>query len=625
MSKNIKSVALSIAGIMIAAPAGAEIASTDYVDRVVGETHIQGSVLQFGKLTDDPAFILGATGTGVSNYGAVSIAELGLTLGSQIAGSAITGFATGSGSFVLVGDGTTSGSAMWSSVTEMLRNGLDTTPSTSIDSALVHHPGRNTFLYMTPVDFTAVMVKGSRISGYGTGTGSYVLVGSTTTGIAKWQGMSTMGPSIAGYGTMAASGISHVLVGSSATGTASWATVNDLATKIQGARITGFLPYGQAASSGGLGTGATISASGGSYVLAGASGASTDVAGWRNIADVLEAVPTGSGNLVLIRNSLDTAGDGDNIYWTGVTGISKMVRGSSITGYGTGTGNYVLVGGGTATGSAGWRGMSTMGGAIAGYGAGTGSFVLVGLAANAPAHYTNASNLSQYMQGSAISGYGTGTGSYVLVGDGTTTGTAKWQGMSTMGPSIAGYGTGTGNYVLVGDGATTGSAKWQHMLTMGSSIAGYGPSTGGSFVLVGRATGDTAKWSTVTEMLRKGLGATPPTDNFSVPVHYHGINNFVYVTPEAFTARMIVGSAIARYNTVTGQPSYILGSSASGTDAKPALYPMSGLGSKIEFTETKTAAQLSASTGTIYFPVIQGGKIYGVTLNDFYILMNAQF
>ena len=85
------------------------------------------------------------------------------------------------------------------------------------------------------------------------------------------------------------------------------------------------------------------------------------------------------------------------------------------------------------------------------------------------------------------------------------------------------------------------------------------------------------------------------------------------------------GSAISGYNTVTGQPSYILGSSASGTGAKPALHPVSGLGSKIEFTETKTAEQLSASTGTIYFPVIQDGKIYGVTLNDFYILMNAQF
>lgn len=596
MSKNIKSVALSIAGIMIAAPAGAEIASTDYVDRVVGETHIQGSVLQFGKVTDDPAFILGATGTGVSNYGAVSIAELGLTLGSQIAGSAITGFATGSGSFVLVGDGTTSGKA-------------------------------------------------------------------------KWQGMSTIGPSIAGYGTMAASGISHILVGSSATGTASWATVNDLATKIQGARITGFLPYGQAASSGGLGAGATISASGGSYVLAGASGSDTDVAGWRNIADVLEAVPTGSGNLVLIRNSLDTAGDGDNIYWTGVTGISKMVRGSSITGYGTGTGNYVLVGGGTATGSAGWRGMSTMGGAIAGYGAGTGSFVLVGMAENAPAHYTNASNLSQYMQGSAISGYGAGTGSYVLVGDGTTTGTAKWSTIPQMVENSPAYsGTGRFNFIGFDDenstliGMSSGAFRETFINDAGSYIGGYGTGMG-RFVLVGSTTTGTAMWSSVTEMLRMGLNSPPPTNTHSVPVHFYGKNIFNYLGSVDFTASMIVGSRIRNYgtgtgsyvlvgstttgvasytgasnlsqymqgslisgyNTVTGQPAYILGSSASGTGAKPALYPMSGLGSKIEFTETKTAAQLSASTGTIYFPVIQGGKIYGVTLNDFYILMNAQF
>ena len=464
MSKNVKSVALSIAGIMIAAPAGAEIASTDYVDRIIGETHIQGSVLQFDKLTDDPAFILGATGSGVSNYGAVSIAELGLTLGSQIAGSAITGFATGSGSFVLVGDGTTTGTAGWSSVTEMLRNGLDNPPSTDASSVPVHYNGKNRILYRTPKDFVADMVPGSLISGYETGTGSFVLVGDGTK-----------------------------------TGTAKWSTIPQM------------------------------------------------------LMDSPQYSGTGRFNFIGF--------DDDN--------------------------NTLI-------------GMSS--GAFRGYFMGD--------------------------VGSYIKGYGTGTGAYVLVGDGTTTGSAKWQGMSTIGSGIAGYGTGTGSYVLVGN-TTTGAAKW----------------------------------SSVTEMLRNGLANTPPTGDFSVPVHQPGKNTFQYLPPTSFTAQMIKGSwingyetgtgsyvlvsnitsgtahymgasnlsqymrgsAISGYNTVTGQPSYILGSSASGTGAKPALYPMSGLGSKIEFTETKTAEQLSASTGTIYFPVIQGGKIYGVTLNDFYILMNAQF
>ncbi len=571
MSKNIKSVALSIAGIMIAAPAGAEIASTDYVDRVVGETHIQGSVLQFGKLTDDPAFILGATGTGVSNYGAVSIAELGLTLGSQIAGSAITGFATGSGSFVLVGDGTTTGSAMWQGVQNMLyglpSRAVVNDGEAAVVEMLARVPSRANMVKWQPLMEVVQNLYGNDgwwvQSELATGA-NHVLVGGAIQGSlgvyggnAKWSPLSGFGSSIAGYRTMAASGISHILVGSSATGAASWATVNDLVTKIQGARITGFLPYGQAASSGGLGTGATISASGGSYVLAGASGSDTDVAGWRNIADVLEAVPTGSGNLVLIRNSLDTAGDGDNIYWTGVTGISKMVRGSSITGYGTGTGAYVLVGDGTTTGSAKWRGMSTIGSGIAGYGAGTGSFV--------------------------------------LVGDGTTTGSAKWSSVADMMLGLDSYGVDTTSLLMYVPGkdyftwVPVGGDNSVASLFPGSKINGYGTGTG-SYVLVGSTTTGVA--------------------------NYTGASNL---------SQYMQGSLISGYNTVTGQPSYILGSSASGTGAKPALYPMSGLGSKIEFTETKTAAQLSASTGTIYFPVIQGGKIYGVTLNDFYILMNAQF
>lgn len=96
-----------------------------------------------------------------------------------------------------------------------------------------------------------------------------------------------------------------------------------------------------------------------------------------------------------------------------------------------------------------------------------------------------------------------------------------------------------------------------------------------------------------------------------------------------------LGLSIAHYNQYSGTkaPTYVLGSFSNETGATAVWHETSYLGtaigtvngSQVKIEQTATAAELQAKTGTIYFPVVQDGKIYGVTLNDFYILMNAQF
>lgn len=790
MSKNIKSMALSVAGIMIAAPAGAEIASTDYVDRVIGETHIQGSVLQFDKLTDEPAFILGATGTGVSNYGAVSIAELGLTLGSQIAGSAITGFATGSGSFVLVGDGTTTGSAMWqgmSTIGSQIAGYEGYSVGSGTLNLLAGGGGTENTAGWIGVNELALQLPGSWIAGFGSfflnknddsASARYIL-GQVTedssqlaSQSAEWFRVNRLGKYMAGFDTVAsnseAMGVTHFLGGASGTDSVpKWTSVRDLGRYLPGSSIS---QYGS-----GLGN----------YILVGRSGAAEDIPGWRHISEILLSGLRGENYDTAFNANTwkDTFLVSDktrsgSAYWAGIDWLMERMPGSVISHYGNSIQEntegtvYMLGGDGTESGSArwltpgdvaysipgsylagfdsgsvngsaeyqqpmyilgqngyndkeslkmqspAWYSLGQVGNNLAGFNKYTGSFtgdinednlsVLIGSGVStgnaqwasmvdvlySGVHKTylddyngigvlmrtmrsgdvawrEASTLSQFVNGASITGYGTGTGSFVLVGDGTENSGANWSTIPRMVMVNPLY-SGTGEFVFIGFddedenekliGMRPGQFKQYFMGDAGSYIAGYGTGSG-SYVLVGRSTDDRARWSSVTEMLRNGLSNTPSNDELSVPVHYPGKNIFNYLTPEAFVRQMVPGSVISRYgtgtgsyvlvgstttsgahymgasnlsqymqgsaisgyNTVTGQPSYILGSSASGTGATPALYPMSGLGSKIEFKETKTAAQLSASTGTIYFPVIQDGKIYGVTLNDFYILMNAQF
>ena len=640
MSKNVKSVALSIAGVMIAAPAGAEIASTDYVDRIIGETHIQGSVLQFDKMTEEPAFILGATGTGVSNYGAVSIAELGLTLGSHIAGSAITGFATGSGSFVLVGDGTTSGNAMWQGMSTM---------GPSIAGYEGHNLGSGTLHLLAGAGGTgdaagwigvnelALQLPGSWIAGFGSfflnkeddsASARYILgqgIEDSTqlaSQSAEWFSVNRLGKYLAGFDSVTASidaaGVTHFLGGASgADSVPKWASIRELGRHLPGSSIS---QYGS-----GLGN----------YILVGRSGTEEDVPGWRHISEILLSGLRGENWDTTFDESTwtDTFLVSDktrsgSAYWAGVDWLLERMPGSIISHYGNSIQEntegtlYMLGGDGTESGTARWVGpnefaFSIPGSFLAGFDAGSvnGSaeyqqpMYILGqngyndkdsLKMQSPAWYS----LGQ--MGNNLAGFTKYTGSFtgdineenlsVLIGSGVSTGNAQWASMvdvlysgvhKTYLDDYNGFG------VLMRT-MQSGDVAWREASTLsqfvnGASVTGYGTGTG-SYVLVG--------------------------DNPTSPANY---------MEAADLSQYMQGSAISGYNTVTGQPSYILGSSASGTGAKPALHPVSGLGSKIEFTETKTAEQLSASTGTIYFPVIQDGKIYGVTLNDFYILMNAQF
>ena len=167
-----------------------------------------------------------------------------------------------------------------------------------------------------------------------------------------------------------------------------------------------------------------------------------------------------------------------------------------------------------------------------------------------------------------------------------------------VGSRITGYTTGSGSYVLVGDGTTSGTAAW-------SSVS--------DIVL-------NAPYSTVTRDF----------NNVLVNQEGNGIRTNLKMPKTTFGSLIsphIQGSAISGYTTGSGAPTYILGTNTTGavTGATMQLHAISGLWSEIKFTETKTAAEIKASTGTVYFPVIQNGQIYGVTLNDFYILMNAKF
>ena len=707
MSKNIKSMALSVAGIMIAAPAGADIASTDYVDRVIGDTHIQGSVLQFGKLTDEPAFVLGATGSGVSNYGSVSIAELGLTLGSQIAGSAITGFATGTGSFVLVGDGTTTGSAMWqgmSTIGSQIAGYEGYSVGSGTLSLLAGGGGTEGTAGWIGLNDFALQLPGSWIAGFGSfylnknddsASARYILGQVTEDSSqlagqsAEWFRVNRLGKYMAGFDTVASNseaiGVTHFLGGASGTDSVpKWTSVKDLGRYLPGSSIS---QYGS-----GLGN----------YILVGRSGAAEDIPGWRHISEILLSGLRGENYDSTFNENTwtDTFLVSDktrsgSAYWAGIDWLMERMPGSVISHYGNSIQEntegtvYMLGGDGTESGSARWLtpgdvAYSIPGSYLAGFDSGSvnGSaeyqqpMYILGqngyndkdsLKMQSPAWYS----LGQV--GNNLAGFNKYTGSFtgdineenlsVLIGSGVSTGNAQWASMvdvlysgvhktylddyngigvlmrtmrsgdvawreaSTLsqyvnGASITGYGTGTGSFVLVGDGTENSGAVWQSTSGVIDSAFANTITREVSNFMIQYSAGYarmpvSSAWSHLTASAGTGTGSYVLVGGTTgSSAHYMEASNL---------SQYMQGSKISGYNTATGQPSYILGSSVSGTGATPALYPMSGLGSKIEFKETKTAAQLSASTGTIYFPVIQDGKIYGVTLNDFYILMNAQF
>ena len=215
------------------------------------------------------------------------------------------------------------------------------------------------------------------------------------------------------------------------------------------------------------------------------------------------------------------------------------------------------------------------------------------------------SQMSPYIQGSQISfpekmipG-----GGYVLVNDNSSGSGAAWTPVTTLGERIR-FASGGGSMILAGDG-DTGIAGWMAASNLaqyipGSQITGYG-SNSGSMILAGN--GGSAGWMNMTSLattlgslIGSKLSLSPANSGEYVAVATGGSGNIAGLRHVSALSQYISGTLIGTVN-----------------------------GSQVKIEQTATAAELQAKTGTIYFPVVQDGKIYGVTLNDFYILMNAQF
>ncbi len=646
MSKKISSIVTSIAGVMVVIPttSDANIATTGYVNKIVNQTHAVGSALQFGILADDasPLFMLGAInqptagangGSLVGSYGAISVEKLALALTPNLMGSAITGFITGSGSHILVGDGTTTGTAGWTSVQNMLLKGLTNNPITGD----INNPGAVPY-YIAGTerviwsDDVSDLVRTNRLH-YSelpqSNIGSRVLVeyktdihheknhaGFTTVTDMLINGISDTPPEKVRFAIP---------------------TLNTITTRMS------WINLEEAIAS----RGSTIK-----Y--------------YSNL--------TGSevGSRLLVERGTDaTAG------WASLSTI-----GSKIGGFATGSGSHILVGDGTTSGTAQWSTLFN----ILMYGGGRMlpeqiyGFTTLGSTmgdVGFASLYEAAEALGSLI-GSYASGFATGSGSYVLVGDGTTSGTAGWSSVEdtirdmfqsdgnvserydtymlqyTRGKNVVNAIPSSRLYSetvrsrrmtaaeIMGFPALaiSGNDGWIGIQNaaeaLGSFIGSYasGFATGsGSYVLVGDGTtSGTAAWSSVTDIVLNAPYSTVTRDfnNVLVNQEANGIRTNLKMPKTTFGSLIsphIQGSAISGYTTGSGAPTYILGTNTTGavTGATMKLHAISGLGSEIKFTETKTAAELSASTGTVYFPVIQNGQIYGVTLNDFYILMNAKF
>ncbi len=272
---------------------------------------------------------------------------------------------------------------------------------------------------------------------------------------------------------------------------------------------------------------------------------------------------------------------------------------------------------------------STLGSYIGGYGSYSDTetgymHILAGgssasLGTGAPAKWLRMGRL-----GSAIGGYGSyasdATGTtymYVLAGgslDVRHGSAAKWLDIRKMGDHIGGYGQNAEDelqtHILAGDGGT-GIPGWTTISGLGSIITpyingglitGYGSNANsGSMILAG--DGGTAGWmsmdslaTTLGQQIGSKLSLSPANSGPYVAVATGGSGSIAGLRHASHLSQYISGTLIGTVN-----------------------------GSQVKIEQTATAAELQAKTGTIYFPVVQDGKIYGVTLNDFYILMNAQF
>ena len=243
--------------------------------------------------------------------------------------------------------------------------------------------------------------------------------------------------------------------------------------------------------------------------------------------------------------------------------------------------------------------------------------------------------MTSYMSpwGSYIGGYATGLGSvnkilgaYVTGSSGAGNIAAKWYDVADISLPT---GTGYHGYVVMSSGSGLVKVPGSHI---GSMIAGFGSSNyyPGNF-LMGANQGAPyyVAGSTVVAGLTSG----------SVDISVSGVEMLVYKSgllgrvPIASSSNNRSLSAQLFKGLYGGAPAYILGNSNGTTGVAAYSYNVSNLGtvigtvkgSQVKIEQTTTAEDLQKNTGTIYFPVVQNGTIYGVTLNDFYILMNAQF
>ncbi len=264
------------------------------------------------------------------------------------------------------------------------------------------------------------------------------------------------------------------------------------------------------------------------------------------------------------------------------------------------------------------------GSVISGYASGSyGSYLLAGSTVGGPYSGVSISDLASKIPGSKITGYAPLTGfsstgyAYggwsVLVGSGSG-GPYGYVGMPDLigflGKNLGSFcsiGYGSEQYFIMGDyrgglrqvagshvGMTYGSMWGSYMVFNSKSGIGSSP-----YVLMGSSSYGSAGW---------------------VQVSGSGNNS------DGLTSYLFRGNG-------TGKITHVLAAGYGSTGQVPSYHSVNTLGtvigtvegSQVKIEQTTTAEELQKNTGTIYFPVVQNGTIYGVTLNDFYILMNAQF
>ncbi|MDR1337867.1 MAG: hypothetical protein LBJ73_02445 [Rickettsiales bacterium] len=341
--------------------------------------------------------------------------------------------------------------------------------------------------------------------------------------------------------------------------------------------------------------------------------------------------------------------------------------GSTITGYLTGSGSYVLVGS-TADGPYGAKNLTGIGSEIAGYGSTTyATDVLVG--SGQAASWMKISGLGSMFSSDSIPGIAIGSGirgSYisvptsstgsrnVLIGYGSTLGHYSGVSADVLGSYISGMqgstiafagNTGTFNVIASPQGSyysgMTAGAVGSYLSSgmVGSMIGGFGTTGSGDYILVGSGNG-TYGGQTVGALATKLgsiIGSNISGVQGSTIAFYGSTGNFnVIASPSgsyysgmtasqvgSYLASGIPGRMISGFNN-TGSGSWVLVGSGSGVGpygGQSISAFGSTLGSQIQgYTMMATGAV--AATGVAYLPVFYNGALVGVPFSDFSAIMD---